>query len=1131
MKDRIAQLAKGIIDLESPAVSVSVPAIEETVPTDETTRGFLMVSGEGGAPVRGFCVSTNPKVTIGPDSFDAPHSQLVYEVDVRYVAVGAKVEGAFHLVTDGGEFEVPYTFRVGSAKLGKVKDTLKTPGDFGRLVQEDFDTALRLFERDDFTESPFMKNGQTRIIYEGIRGHGHRFSQLEEFLVGLGVKEPVGVILRERKRVLERPAPTRGDDGAAPELESVVIEKNNWGYLPIVAGAEGSFLEIVNRPVGAEDFSIDFYRIFYRILPEKLHKGKNFGMLRIQAGQKLLTVEIEVKSEQPNPDEYLKKRIEAYWRKKAEVDAYIETAVAGIPRRVTRISQVPQSKISPRDDLDRLAHRYGAGDRGPFLYLEACSIWKNRPETLHINSDFEVQAVYCGARRGFFNREMAQNVADAILASRRHSPLFLRTCKRLYQDHPSVRSVLFAVCSLMLREDRRAPGDFVWYERALESKLNLTKLYEYFMYTLPEGYQKPLPKEVLLYFSYSSNLDNGLRLALYHNVLTHMDASDPLYEVYMRDISKFSLEQLLNLRMNDKLALIYERTIYREMLDMQMAKALPAILRANRLTCNNPLMKSVVVRYEELSGEEMYTLTGKVTYVPVFSPNCQVFFQDQYGCRFVGVPFTLKPVLRSPELEERCIELNPSHPMLLLQICGELLSQSRSKLTATDIRILEKGARQLKLHPRYLRRMQREILRFYRETNSGSDFLLEIRPKKLFAKERTLLLECLIANQYLQEANALAAEYGWDNADPRLMNALADRLVASSVTGGQARLDAQLLLLTLWLFSHGTVTRGVMGYLCAFCRGSSRLLREILEKAMSLQAATGDLKERLLAQMLFSGCREGFDQAFLWYTPSRSPQDTVVRAYFTVKSADYIMEGKPCGEEIFPVFENFVAGGMERGMPHAVYLIALGSYYADMEKLNTRQRDWCARLLQHLLGKGIVMPFMKRLARHIPIPKEIANQAMISYIGPKNAVVELHVRILPGEGSYRSTGMQNMFQGYFVRQLTLFAGETAQYRVYEKDGASLRLAKEGEVIWEPGEMQGAGDEAGTAGAGVAGAGMAGAGMAGAGAAADDDALHEEGRFAALNLLSFHRMMGDTDALQVGMHDYLMKDLIVRRVFG
>ena len=111
---------------------------------------------------------------------------------------------------------------------------------------------------------------------------------------------------------------------------------------------------------------------------------------------------------------------------------------------------------------------------------------------------------------------------------------------------------------------------------------------------------------MLLYFSYDKSLDQANKSVLYKNILQNVNPSTELYQVYVREMEKFAMEQLLAGRMNGCLAVIYEHMIYTDMIDPRAAGILPKILCSSRVKCDDPRMKYVIVRCEELKEEEAF---------------------------------------------------------------------------------------------------------------------------------------------------------------------------------------------------------------------------------------------------------------------------------------------------------------------------------------------------------------------------------------------------------------------------------------------------------------------------------------------------------------------------------------------
>ena len=126
----------------------------------------------------------NPQINI-KESIDK------IEYDGNKLEYGDQIEGSFYLVTNGGEKEIPYSFRVQNSASGKTLDRLKKVSDFGDMAREDFDMAMRIFEYRDFTRVPFMQDLHIRAVYDSLIGHGDRYGQLEQFLIAMDQKEPV----------------------------------------------------------------------------------------------------------------------------------------------------------------------------------------------------------------------------------------------------------------------------------------------------------------------------------------------------------------------------------------------------------------------------------------------------------------------------------------------------------------------------------------------------------------------------------------------------------------------------------------------------------------------------------------------------------------------------------------------------------------------------------------------------------------------------------------------------------------------------------------------------------------------------------------------------------------------------
>ena len=341
MRERINRLAKGIIDSEVPVIKVTPKETTDVVRSGGATRRELVVTSENNLHIKGLAYSSNFRVRLLNGAFGGTYNHLVYEVNTSFLEDGDVIKGAFYLVTNGGEREVPYSFRVELSTSGKALSDLKTAEDFAATAKNDYETALRLFEYRDFYEAPFMKDLHVRALYGGLKGRPDRKKELEEFLTGLGVKEPVKLSADESE--------WRFDEPAGVIEECITVTRSCWGYVSLEVTADCDFIEIPVRNIGDQDFTDDICEIVYRIHPGRMHQGLNQGRIIITGIEERFVVPVTA---MVNPgggisaeDAYTKEAVAAYLHLRLQKEAgEYEEAVLLVPAD-TDEGDVPHNRM------------------------------------------------------------------------------------------------------------------------------------------------------------------------------------------------------------------------------------------------------------------------------------------------------------------------------------------------------------------------------------------------------------------------------------------------------------------------------------------------------------------------------------------------------------------------------------------------------------------------------------------------------------------------------------------------------------------------------------------------------------------------------------------------------------------
>ena len=1177
MRERINRLARGILDAEMPQLVCEPEIIDEKVRAGEKLRGDLFINSRNGLRGKGLIYSSDPRVKAEKESFGGLRNRISYLVDTTQLQDGEDLEGSFYFVTNGGELEVPYSFHACAEESDSILASLKTAEEFAALARRDYDMALRLFEYRDFVKAPFLKDPSARALYDGLRAQSSRHLGLEQFFLGLKVKEPVLLSLEESSRDYPLVSSLLQDE--------IVIRRKNWGYLPVQILIQGDFIQTGRRTLTDEDFVQDVCTVSYEINPGIMHGGINSGSITFRTPGQSLTLQITAHgraAEGKNPAarylnyhkyrlayeasgrtseelaariteeveqwkilgirELTAKLMEAEWDAgqgryedaAADLEAVRDEVMArrgedpglfciyqyislmidpdgirsqSLQRLLSKLVEEKKADIllmslyiecnsdyfyeNPAEEIRLLKTLSG---HSPYRYLRLVRVWNSAPETLDRYGELEAQALYMGARLAMIAPDLQERLLVLADAGRPEGSreILLRTLKRLYAQQPSDR-LLQTICSLMIRCGHRSKEDFTWYQQALDKDLDLTRLYEYYLYSLPEDDQEMIPRKVLLYFSYSGDMDRRSKEILYANIVRYLDTSTALYKEYERRISEFAAEELLAGHMNARLALIYREILCADMIDEKIAAILPSILRSFRIVAKNPQMRAVVVCYEELTAQSVYPLQDGMAYIPVYSDKVVLLLQDAYGNRYADQSILRTRALDKPELEEVCRRISPDQSLALLARCSRALTEEQ--LTEEELEAMVTALRTLELHPLYRQKLQARLLtEILHMPEAGEridpDILLtSVRPELMDRTEKTLCLQALIHLEAMEQAGDFyfARTPALPDEDKAL---LASYAVLHGSWSPENTMD-----LAIWAFRAGIADEAVLDHLCEHWNGSCQEMYDLLRTAIRRHVETYDLEERLLAQMLFCENLTWMDRVFAAYAGRKNASETLVKAYFTMKCAQYFLEDKPLSEEIFHYLEELVLQIRDRSRLSTIYLLTLTRYYAEKGELTQEERDLCQEVLTILIDEDLIFPYFRELDGIVKVPSVIMDKAMIQYKGSREDRLELMTRVLPMEEEYHRDEISKVFQGIWVAKKILFEGEIEEYQIYRIEGGERLLVQEGSVSCS---RRGSSEE-GT-------------------------------RYQLLNRMTLCRGVGDEEGLKQTMEEYVKRTAAVEEMF-
>lgn len=275
MKKQIEQLLSGKFKYDQPQLLFSKDKLSITLEAGKTMRGELYLGTEDNDNIKGYITSSDRRFVPGSSRFSGTMVCVPYGADGTGMKPGEVCTGWLCVTSNVGEYKIPFSIE---AKQNEEQDFLKEIKDietFKKIAEEDFKTAYRLFKKPSFAAVMEKADNKQKSLYVGLSATATNYQNLEEFLIGLGEKEPVSVSLKTTSAEFF---------GLRESIqESFDIHKNGWGYLRLEIESTAEFLEPERHVITQEEFIGSSCRINYIVHTDKIQKGNQIGEIIVRS--------------------------------------------------------------------------------------------------------------------------------------------------------------------------------------------------------------------------------------------------------------------------------------------------------------------------------------------------------------------------------------------------------------------------------------------------------------------------------------------------------------------------------------------------------------------------------------------------------------------------------------------------------------------------------------------------------------------------------------------------------------------------------------------------------------------------------------------------------------------------------
>ncbi|MBR1471699.1 MAG: hypothetical protein IJ600_08670 [Lachnospiraceae bacterium] len=1127
MKEVIEKILTGKLDFarEVPPLSFSCDEIVcETAPDREIHGTFDIYAPE---EMKGYIYSRDLRFTLTVSEFQGKSVEIGYTMDTHGLPHGAVHSGKLAIVTDHGEYEMPYRLLVSGtapeSELGEIRNLFH----FANLAKADWAAAQKLFYSPAFLNVLSGNDAIYQTAYRGFSAVEGNGQNMENFLE----------TARKKTRPVYRTDIEEVEMDVPPTdiRRHINIVRDGWGYTDLNIRACGDFLAVDQELLTEENFSGNVGQVDYRILRSGLVPGDNVGEIVIseQLAEIRIPVTVHVpvaavehedrlrlaqlmhyymdyrtermprtewaeKSEQLIGDvlaersgylEYRLYQVHVLLATKRYEEAssilkvigllaeehglsreeeayymYLQSLRAGEPEFTAGLAEQVEELYLQDESSWRLAWVYmymdGSfehndrkkwrllkkqyemyGNASPIIFLEALQIILQAPKRMDTLESFELGLMHFALRRGLATRELRERFA--FLSMEEH--VFSEELAGLLMECCALEEsvVMLEALSLhLIRGNCIGEEYFPWYQRAVERELRLSRLYEYYMMSLPAGYKGSLPKIVLMYFAYRSPLDAEHNALLYANVLRHKNEYQELYEQYLPTIMEFAQEQLLRGKIDEQLAYIYKKLLSGKKQENEYLDAYTEMLFMERITVSADNIVNVILVDEHLKGELSYPIVNGEAYVPVYGDNSYLLVEDTWGNRYTQESvYTRQRLLKEKTDLKRLQQLEKPKlgPALYLAVqSGESVQVSEENAVQ-----LEWLSEREELVEDYRRSMMIALAEYYFDNDLIEPLdrmLRRFEPLCLSVQEREVCVRIMVARGMYDDAFSWIQRCGTEGISVKVLVRLCDRLLARNAQD----YDLDLVKICQGILDMGKYDEEILAYLLKYSGGTLAECRELWRAADSFEMDVQKLLEKTMLQILFTGAvvREKVD-IYLGHLDGGMNTE-LEKAYLARLCYDYFIRQEEMDVRVFERVA-YLYRLKEELLP--VCILAYLKAKAPMAAARTlaeQEETLCRELLLQMRMLGIMLPYFADYAFIDPGYRIYTGVSFIEYHGHADSQVVLHY-VYEQEGTeakeYYREEMQHVFGGIYVKRFLLFFGEKIHYYITEEDGRQEKLTR------------------------------------------------------------------------------------------
>ncbi len=699
---------------------------------------------------------------------------------------------------------------------------------------------------------------------------------------------------------------------------------------------------------------------------------------------------------------------------------------------------------NPQKKWEFLHTVFQRGCNSPVMYMEALLLFNYQPTLLMELSPLELRILGFGIKRNLLSQEVKGVVSYLARKEKEYNPHLCFLLQKLV-DTDSRSEFLQALCSQLIKGNKKGEAYAKWYEKAILSEIKLTRLYEYYMMSLDLEKDVDLPRMVLLYFSYQQDIKEEYGAYIYRYIYQNREQMEDLYLAYIPKIERFLLRKLHSGKMNRDLGYLYEHLLYPKMITEDNARALAKMIFYHKIPKEKIKAERLIVVHKQLKQEQVYLVSEGLQNIEIYNSSYLLFWEDDKENRYVEKTEDLAiPYLNIGKMAQEVGKWVADERGLALFFCQDNTGwQTMNWKMEAQFQYLRK---QEWVKEEIKKRLGRYLLDFYYENDAMErldQYLESMTPQSLSKEDRNILIRYFVLRDYYHLAYEFLKEYGPYEIEPKALVRITTAMLEEDLG------EEDILCWYIYTaFLKGKYNGIMLKFLVRRYQGTSKRLRDIFYRAKEFDVDTYGLSERILRQILSTRAFIGNEVEIFKNYIVGGAKTELEGAFLTYRSIGYLRDDREIELYLIKDMERVFKRG--ESLPLVTHIAYLRFWAENKEWMKDASKELLYQFLEELLvDKGMKLPFLQEYA-WLEGMEHLAEKTMLCYKTNPKAKVMLHYRKIGGreEEAFRKEELKEVYFGTYVKDFILFCSEEIQYYITESWNNQEQLTGSGSLVRE-----------------------------------------------------------------------------------